>query len=239
VAQLPYRPQYIDAGTTFTAEVESPLVFGEENASVGYAGTTAVGPAELHAELLTPRGSATSERGERVEAVITRPLFSDSHRLLIPEGSRLQGRVVQVRRARRLARGGSLRVAFHTIVLPDGRKRNVAASLDAIEVARNQHLTLDSEGGARAIIPKSRYLTAAFSVARGEANIDNDDRALRGALGFKVIGGLVGTLAHSRDIRRGLAIYGAGMSVYANFIARGREVVYPKGMAMVVGIGKN
>jgi len=31
--------------------------------------------------------------------------------------------------------------------------------------------------------------------------------------------------------------YGAAMSVYSHFLARGRDVVYPKDMSMVIGLG--
>jgi hypothetical protein len=34
-----------------------------------------------------------------------------------------------------------------------------------------------------------------------------------------------------------MGAYGAGMSVYSHFIARGTEVVFPKNTAMAVGVG--
>ena len=33
-----------------------------------------------------------------------------------------------------------------------------------------------------------------------------------------------------------MGAYGAGMSVYSNFIARGHDVVFPKDTAMTIGI---
>jgi hypothetical protein len=33
-------------------------------------------------------------------------------------------------------------------------------------------------------------------------------------------------------------MYGAATSVYYHFLARGRDVVYPKDMAMIIGLGK-
>jgi hypothetical protein len=35
-----------------------------------------------------------------------------------------------------------------------------------------------------------------------------------------------------------MGAYGAGMSVYSRFIARGHEVVFPKNTAMEIGIGR-
>ena len=34
-----------------------------------------------------------------------------------------------------------------------------------------------------------------------------------------------------------MGAYGAGMSLYSHFIARGKEVVFPKNTAMEIGIG--
>jgi hypothetical protein len=34
-----------------------------------------------------------------------------------------------------------------------------------------------------------------------------------------------------------MGAYGAGMSVYSHFIARGTEVVFPKNTAMEIGVG--
>ena len=34
-----------------------------------------------------------------------------------------------------------------------------------------------------------------------------------------------------------MGAYGAGVSVYTNFIARGHDVVFPKDTAMTIGIG--
>jgi hypothetical protein len=44
-------------------------------------------------------------------------------------------------------------------------------------------------------------------------------------------------LVHSRAFGYSMGAYGAGMSVYTNFIARGRDVVFPKDTAMTIGIG--
>jgi len=46
-------------------------------------------------------------------------------------------------------------------------------------------------------------------------------------------GGMVVALAaNSRALRAGFGSYGAAMSIYYHFLARGRDVVYPKDMAM-------
>jgi hypothetical protein len=62
--------------------------------------------------------------------------------------------------------------------------------------------------------------------------------AANGASGFKLVGTLVGAFAHSRVVATGFGTYGAAMSVYSHFLARGRDVVYPKDMSMVLELGK-
>jgi hypothetical protein len=47
----------------------------------------------------------------------------------------------------------------------------------------------------------------------------------------------VGAVAHSRVVASGFGFYGAAMSIYSHFLARGRDVVYPKDMSMVIGLG--
>jgi len=38
-------------------------------------------------------------------------------------------------------------------------------------------------------------------------------------------------------VSRGFGAYGAATSIYSHFLARGRDVVYPQDMAMVIGLG--
>jgi hypothetical protein len=48
---------------------------------------------------------------------------------------------------------------------------------------------------------------------------------------------VVGAVARSRAFGTGMGAYGAAVSVYSHFMARGHEVVFPKNTAMQVGIG--
>ena len=135
---------------------------------------------------------------------------------------------------------------------PDGLEQRVQASLEGVEVAKGEHLSLDAEGGAQVTTPRTRYLTTAIQVAlaASSASPEHDrDRdlhgeggnvgggAANGASGFGVLGTIVGAFAHSRVVASGFGFHGAAMSVYSHFLARGRDVVYPKDMSMVVGIG--
>lgn len=253
VAQLPVHPQYLDAGSAFEAELQQPLDFGAE--PLRAEALTAIGTqpppgSMVHAELLTPLDSAHTHKGDAVQAVVTQPLFSPSGSLVIPEGSRLNGSVLQVRPARRLGRNGQLRIVFHEIVPPDGVAAKVEASLEGVAVAQGEHLKLDSEGGAQVTTPARRYLGMAISVALATSAMSPDGDRLRdrgtgggdggtvsGASGFKAVGMILGAFSHSRVVNSTLAAYGAGLSVYSHLLARGHDVVYPKDMSMIIGLG--
>jgi hypothetical protein len=253
VAQLPVHPQYIDAGTLYFAELQEPLDFGTEPLTPKTAASIGTPPPAgslVHAVLVTPLNSATTQKGEAVEAVLSQPLF-DGDRLLLPQGSRLKGSVLQVQPARRLARNGELRIVFHELVPPDGIAQKVDASLEGLEAGQADHVQLDSEGGAKATASKSRYLSMALSLSLTAASVggDNDaraghdvagntsNRAAGGATGFKLIGIVVGAAVHSQPLGMAMGAYGASQTFYTHFFARGRDVIFPKNTIMEIGFG--
>jgi len=255
LAQLPVHPQYIDVGTSFNARLLEPLDFGTESLkaeSLTSIGTPPPSGSVVHARLVTALSSASSKKGDPVEALLTEPLLA-SNRLILPEGSVIRGAVTQAQPARRWARNGQLRILFHEVAPPNGIAEKVQTSLEGVAVAKGENLILDAEGGAQVTTPKTRYLTTGIQVmlAVGSSMPDHDARAggdgggggdvggsaANGASGFRFVGMAIGMLARSRVVASGFGAYGAASSIYYKFLARGRDVVYPKDMAMVMGLG--
>jgi hypothetical protein len=253
IAELPVHPQYFDAGTRFNAELLDPLSFGTEEVTlekIQMVGTPPAAGSIIHALLKTPLDSAISQKGAEVDAVMTEPLITDS-KLILPEGTVLKGSVLQVQPARRLHRNGQLRIVFHQVAPPKSAEQQVEASLEGVEVKEDQNLSLDSEGGAQATSPKTRYLTTGISIALAVTSVLPDPdagaggqsvgeiggRAANGASGFRALGFAMGALVRSRPLASTLGVYGAGMSVYSNFLSRGHDVIYPKDTAMAIGFG--
>jgi hypothetical protein len=253
LAQLPVHPQYLDAGTSFNANLLQPLNFGTEAVKPGAMSDIGAPPptgSVVHARLETGLSSATAKVGDPVEAVITEPLVASNH-LILPEGSVIKGSVMQVAPARRLGRNGQLRILFREVAPPNGIEQKVETNLEGVAVAKGEHLKLDNEGGAEVTTPRTRYLTTGIQVmlAASQASPDRDagqggqsvgeagNGAANGASGFKLVGMVVALAANSRVLRAGFGSYGAAMSIYYHFLARGRDVVYPKDMAMVIGLG--
>ena len=252
MTQSPYRPQYLDPGTSFNAEVPQLLEFGTEQlkpAMVEHIGQLPDSGGVVHAWLTTPLNSATAKRGDPVEAHISQPLIVDKQ-LYLPEGSILRGTVSQVKAARRFARNGQLRISFHQVVPPNGLEQQIQSTLAGMDVAKGENLALDSEGGAQVRRSKTRYLTTGIAVmlaassaspdsdaGRGDAAGPTGPNALNGFSGFKLIGLVVGTFVRSRAIATGMGSYGAATSIYSHFLARGKDVNYPKNMSMVLALG--
>jgi hypothetical protein len=138
-----------------------------------------------------------SASGQKVEAVLDQPLFSADHKLILPEGTHLDGSVVLAKRAGWFHRAGRLRFSFQNIELPEVTqlfvpprtpasspapavqpeekrlKLRTQGTLSAAE-ADKAPVKVDSEGGVRATESKTRFIGTALAllVARGAG--DND-----------------------------------------------------------------
>jgi type IV secretory pathway VirB10-like protein len=253
-AQLPVHRQFIQAGTVYFAELNQPLDFGSEALTSQMAeaiGGSLPPGAVVHAWLVTPLTSATAHKGDDVQAVLSRPLLDNEKHLILPQGSQLRGTVRQVQPARRMKKNGQLRIEFRELVPPDGVQQKVEATLEGVQAGKNANVKLDSEGGAEATTSKSRYLATGISLVRaaaaahgdedahrgGDAGGDTGSRVAGGANGFKLVGMALGFAVRSRALGYTMGAYGAGVSIYSNFLARGHEVVFPKNTAMDVGVG--
>ena len=240
VAQFPVHPQYIDAGTMYFAELGKPLEFGSEPLTPEMAASLNAEIPEgtlVHARLMTPLNSASSQKGTEVEAVLSRPLVNDG-KLILPQGSELKGSVVQVQPARHWKHNGQLRFVFRDLVLPNGIESKVEAMVQGVQSGRADNLQLDAEGGAEAKTSKTRYLRSGIAVGLAAATHEDEplNRAEGGAGGFKVVGIVIGASVHSQPLAIAMGAFGASRSIYNNFMARGTEVAFAKHTPMEIAV---
>jgi hypothetical protein len=259
IAQLPYHKQSLPAGTQFTAELKTPLELGTEDSpkELEQVGGEIPPGSVVHVRLITRLSSATDHKGSPVHAVVSETLFSSDHHLILPEGTRLEGSVTEAIPARWLGRNGQLRFVFRQIDLPQGTSRRVEASLQGVEAAAGAHVELDSEGGAHAVTPKTKYIAPAIDVVLAVSSLDGLDPhnhhrieeglgpqgpdvaggAVRGVAGFGFIGMVIGMVAHYRPVSAGFAFYAAGLSVGTHVMARGTDVTFAKNTPMEIRFG--
>jgi hypothetical protein len=89
---------------------------------------------EMTVRLEQPLSSRTARVEDRFDATVARPVYVDG-RIVIPDGSRVQGTVTVVERAQRPARGGRLNLAFDRLLLDDGTTVDLSARL--VQVKEN------------------------------------------------------------------------------------------------------
>ena len=201
MSRLPYHPQYLHSRMRFDAVLDSPLDFGTEKVapeSVEVLGSQPAPGSIAHARLLTQLDSKTSSRGEEVQAVLEEPLFSADHKLVFPEGSLVDGSVVNAKPARWFHRGGKLLFGFQNVTLspqaaeilsapssapadprdeaPKPEKKleiRTEGTLSAAE-GGNAALKVDKEGGVTASESKKRFIATAAAVWVASRAADND-----------------------------------------------------------------
>jgi hypothetical protein len=207
VAQSPYRRQYLEPGTRFVADLDTPLDFGgieRTGKELAEVGSQPVPDSTLKARLVAEVSSATASRGTTVTAVLTEPLYSPTHQLILPANSRLIGEVVQAKPAHMMHHNGELRVIFERIETPDEiqqalalaqaqapaqpqaqaensaphlhmRSQSMIGNLEGVEVDRKANMKLDEEGGAHTTDSKTRYLSTGLAVLLAAAASHTDE----------------------------------------------------------------
>lgn len=242
-ARLPYHPQYLQAGTRVSTELEQPIPFGNQALSPKETALMGTFPrdAVVDAHLISTLSSATSLMGAKVEAIVSRPYYSPEGQLLLPEGTRLTGSVMRVSAARWWRRGGELRFAFQKVQLPESvnaadHEFQAEAVLAGVDAMRSGAVRIDSEGVIKSFEPMTRFLAPAAKLFLGAQVLDNDSRSngqptsanrtmrvLAGASGFGVLGSVAGQFSHAAATS--LGFYGAAWSVFSHVVERGHEVV--------------
>ena len=238
-AELPYHKQSLPAGTQFTAELRTPLELGTEASSpkeLEQLGAEIAPGSVVHARLVTPLSSATDHTGSPVQAVVSQPVFSSDHRLVLPEGALLQGSVTQAIPARWLGRSGHLSFAFRQIDLPDGASRKLEASLQGAKAAPGALADIVCSSRTFLPIPSTFILMPLCKLRRSKAPAG---ATLRGAAGFGLVGRVVFLLAGCHPVSAGFTFYGMGWSVYSHAVARGSEVTFARNSPMEISFATN
>jgi hypothetical protein len=239
IYRLPYHRQYLTKGTVYDAELQAPLTFGRvDGVPLAVAGASPAPSSILRARLTTILDSATTARGSRVVAVVTEPVLSAEHQLVVPEGTQLTGEVTVARRARWFHRNGQLRFLFESVHMPQ-RETTLLASLHSVDVSADEHLAVDEEGGTRATNSKTRFIAPALAVLALAGAGDGEDHpvspthptggggnpgsmSLGGLLGFSVVGAAIAPF--SQPLGLALAIAGVARTTYSSVVGKGHNV---------------
>jgi hypothetical protein len=234
--QLPYHPERIAATTAWSFELTRPLELPQNNASLPdpLPAASGLGKAEIwsvNATLSRDLTSASAKPGDAVEALVVEPVYDKDRQLVVPQGSKLVGKVSIAQPARSFGRNGKLRFTFQQVRFPEGYHREVEGALAGAATEKTQNLSLDAEGTISPRNQSSAIAPLLLTMLAGRA-LDEDGNltAQTGVAsnGFGLIGRIVGVAAGNRNLAAGIGFYAAGLSVYDNFLHSGRDVIFPR-----------
>jgi hypothetical protein len=241
---LPYHPEFFSKGTVFHARLVTALDFGPATPTPSAEATTAPAPESiLAARLLGAVDSAHATKGTVVEAIVTRPVFSAAHELILPAGAKLTGQVTFAKQARSLRRNGQLRFLFDTVHAPGRDSAALLASLYSVQAGRAERLAVDEEGGAKVTNSPTRFVAPALGtlalvgLSHGRTDYDTDGAGPEVQYGGPVSGSVAGFVGASitgiaiasigRPAALVLGVAGVVRTTYASVFAKGREVAFP------------
>jgi hypothetical protein len=247
--QLPYHPERIETGISWTVELAQPLklenpppnddddpIARGKSAQAAERKPDAPEPSpeqqtewRIHAYLTQTLSSANEKPGESFQAVVAEPVFNAEHTLVVPQGSLLIGEITQSKPARSFGRQGKLRFHFRELKFPTGFAQPVVGTLAGVDSNKSADLQIDSEGGIQPQAQNRVIVPLILTLLAGRAFDDDGNRAGNDAVasnGFGIVGRVAGIVASSRNVAAGIGIYGAALSFYDHWLARGHNVVF-------------
>lgn len=240
-SRLPYHPQFLPANTRLSAQLTEPLASGIGTITARDMEQIGVPPPDtvVTARLLSTV-SSNSETGSTMSAIVLEPLYSGDHHLILPEGTRLIGTVVQAQPARWFRRSGKLRLRFREMELPDlvsmkNHRLNVEATVARVDAIRKLRIKVDDEGVMKSIAPRTRFVAPVVQMFLGVNMVDQTNknaqsqstsrvlRTIAGASGLGILGSIAAQF--SSEAATGIGFYGAAWSVFDHVVARGHTIL--------------
>jgi hypothetical protein len=261
-SQIPYHPERIDKGTTWTietsqsvdvpAEPAPPVVaaadpqkrhFWEEPAPIAEPARADAGWI-VQANLDESISSETSKDGQVIKATVAEPIFNPDHTIAVPQGSTLIGTITRAKPSRKFGRTGVLTFNFRQLQIPDAETRIVETRLTGADSARD--IALNSEGQAKSK-PQDKISLPFLLVLMASRPLDQDHHdsaagggntlgknAVGGAAGLGLVGTVLGLSGISPNAAAGIGYYGAARAFYYRWIAHGQKIDFAKNTRIVV-----
>ena len=260
-SQIPYHPQRIEKGTSWTIEASAPVeVSGQPTLSEAPATepphnphfwdvqpTPQAPPPEsgtwvVQANLNESITSDTSHNGQSIKAIVAEPIYNPDHTVAVPQGATLVGEVTRAKAARRFGRTGVLSFNFSQLVLPNAETQTVETRLTGADSA--QDIALNSEGQAKSR-PQDKVSIPLLLSLMASRPLDQDHHGefdqtgkngIGGAAGLGLVGTVVGLAGGSPYAAAGIGYWGAARAFFSRWIAPGKNISFPKDTRVVVEV---
>jgi len=216
---------YLEAHRTSVDPLENPgEVRSLSSSSVLPAGTV------CRVLLLEDISASKSHAGGEIHARLLEPILSDS-KIVIPAGSMFEGRVMKATRPRAPSRAGSLTIAFESVLLPEGHRIPISASLASVGVASSSPVKMDREGGLHGSRPGAMWMLINGGVAGGIAKEVDD--------GTQLIAEAIISTATDASTAGTARIAGTIVSAAFMLTRKGHDVVLPNHTEMVITLNRS
>jgi hypothetical protein len=258
--QIPYHPEHIDKGTSWTVETTAALDLPPQPAPPAIAARPSRKPHFweprppqpeaptkdagwiIQANLTDTISSESSASGQAIRAVVAEPIYNADHTIAVPQGATLIGSVTRARPARSFGRAGELSFSFRQLMLPNAATQTVETRLTGADSAAD--IALNSEGNPKSkpqdkvSVPLFLALLAARPLDQDHHDGGNGDQLGKngtgGAAGLGLVGTVVGLAGGSPYAAAGIGYWGAARAVYSRWIARGQKIAFARDTRIVV-----
>jgi hypothetical protein len=244
-SQLPYHPQRIWAGTQFVADLNAPAevpVASEPVATIASASNVGdvseLDRIDVIARLAADVNSDSATKGDNVVAIVTQPVFNPQHQLLLAEGARLEGVVLQAKPSRSFGRNGQLHFVFRGVQRTDQETQpemqQIRGTLTGAEGEQAQNISVDEEGAVKSHPDKNRFVAPLVLGLLAAAGHDRDGkesgfgRDTAASNGFGVVARILALTLNNRNVATGFGAYAFAKSVYFRFLTRGHPISFPR-----------
>jgi hypothetical protein len=155
----------------------------------------------------------------------------------VPVGAVLTGQVTEATRAKRFGRDGKLRFVFRALNQPEHQEA-IQGNATSATADKSAALELDSEGGFKPA-KRNRMVDPLILGLLATRALDGDGerqfaKNTVSSNGFGLVGRVVGMASGSQDVAAGFGFYALAVSVYRNYIARGKDVAFARGTRIEV-----
>jgi len=208
-----------ELGSLVTLIASAPLI---ENGNVNPSApppVTIPSGTEAKVVLLRDISASKNHANDTFQARLVEPVLKES-KILLPEGTLFEGRVLRSRAPRTLSRSGSILLTFTNMTVPGGKSSPVAASVGGAQINQGSHTVIDPEGLMHGDRPGKAWMLVNIGTTAGIAKLADDGSQL-------LIEALVSTATDVSTAGTARIISTCVSGIF--FLTRhGRDVVLPK-----------
>jgi hypothetical protein len=215
---LPHRARR-DLGPLVTLIASTQVNTNGSVASAPTESVTIPSGTEAKVILLGDLSASGSHASDNFQARLVEPVFRDS-RILLPEGTLFEGKVLRSQAPRTLSRSGSILLAFTNVTIPGGTSAPVAASIAGAQINQRSHTVIDPEGRMHGDRPGKAWMLMNIGVTAGIAKEVDDGTQL-------VIETIVSTATDVSTAGTARIVSACASTIFL-LTRHGRDVVLPK-----------